>query len=71
MRLWHDCERRTGNALEFDSKFFNEVFNKQVIKTHRNIDGTSQKNVFVECMKNKILKRVRCMLFGVGLAKMF
>ena len=62
---------RTDNGLEFVSDQFNTFCTHHGIKRHKTVAGTPQQNGLAERMNRTILERVRCMLLGAGLPKVF
>ena len=62
---------RTNNGLEFVSDQFNTFYTHHGIKRHKIVAGTPQQNGLAERMNRTILERVRCMLLGAGLPKVF
>ena len=62
---------RSDNGLEFCSAEFNNFCRDNGIVRHRTTVGTPQQNGLAERFNRTILERVRCMLVGASLPKVF
>ena len=50
---------------------FNEFYNVEGIVRHHTVRDIPQQNGVAECMKQRLLERVRCMVSNIGLARRF
>jgi len=57
--------------LEFCNRDFDELCKTHGIVRHRIVRNTSQQNGVVERMNRTLLEKVRCLLFTIGMPKIF
>ncbi|KAL5579868.1 hypothetical protein UlMin_012310 [Ulmus minor] len=62
---------RTDNGLEFCNVAFDDYCKEHGILRHRTVRYTPQQNGVAERMNRTLVDKVRCMLVGSGLPKMF
>ena len=62
---------RTDNGLKFCNEHFDNYCREHDILRHKTVRYTSQQNRVAERMNRTLVDKVRCMLVGSGLPKMF